>query len=218
MTDAPSPEKDRAFDWQEVHRRLAVVESSLAQVDATSPEAMERIWARRAARLARVPAEEDAGEQITLVLACLGREFYGLEAQYVLDIRPLGRVTRVPRAPHWVTGVVNLRGRILSVMDIRRFLGLPSAGCNEEEAMAPSLVVVETPSMEIALLVDDVLAVETLSARRLQEATGVIQSLPPEYVRGVVERGDPANGSMLTVLDMPALLADERLIVDEEIS
>ena len=55
----------------------------------------------------------------------LGREVYGLETDYVFDIRPLESITHVPRVPDWVAGVVNLRGRIISVLDLQRFLGLP---------------------------------------------------------------------------------------------
>ena len=59
----------------------------------TDPEVMREIWARRAARLAKVPEQEDEGEHIALVLIRLGQEIYGLEAQYVFDIRPLAQIT-----------------------------------------------------------------------------------------------------------------------------
>jgi len=206
------------FDWENVRQRLAAVSAALAGLDETAPEVVQRIWARRAAQLARVPVQEEEGERMELVLVRLGREVYGLDAEFVLDIRPAGQITRVPRVPDWVAGVVNLRGRILSVLDLSRFFGLPQEV--EREAISPYLVVVETPAMELALLVDDVLAVEALPASQVQGASDTLWGIRPEYVRGVAERRDrniPADeASSLVVLDLPALLADERLIVDEE--
>lgn len=212
-------EDTRSFDWEDVRQRLAAVSAALTGLDEAAPEVVQRIWARRAAQLAKVPVQEEEGEQIELVLVRLGREIYGLDAGFVLDIRPAGQITHVPRVPDWVAGVVNLRGRILSVLNLSRFFGLPQAV--EREAIPPYLVVVETPEMEIALLVDDILAVEALPASKIQEASDTFCNIRPEYVRGVAERqsgNTPTNGAgVLVVLDLPALLADERLIVDEEI-
>jgi purine-binding chemotaxis protein CheW len=222
--------QESKFNWDDIRQRIAATEAALQGLDETSPEVLEQVWTRRAALLATKPVQGDQGTQVQLVLVRLGRELYGLNAQYILDIRPLEKVTRVPRVPNWVTGVTNLRGRIYSVVDLRRFFGLARAEGNgkdhEEGGEIQFLVVVETPQMEIALLVEDVLTVDSLPEQQIQEATGVVRGLRPEYVRGVVEHknGDAAqsalsngNGSMLVVLDLPALLADEQLIIHQEI-
>jgi purine-binding chemotaxis protein CheW len=227
MKDTRSLEtQSRSFDWEEIRRRIATAEAALVEIDQSTPEVMERIWARRAAQLAQVPPQEDEGEQMRLELVRLGCEIYGLEAQYVFDNRPLEQLTPVPRVPHWVAGVVNQRGRILSVVDLHRFFGLPAAGedggAGAQEGYdavegVPYLVVVETPDMEVVLLVDDVLAVETLPARRVQALTSVVRSIPVEYVQGVVERSNGKDAQTVVVLDLPALLSDERFIIHEEV-
>lgn len=223
--------KARNFDWEGVHQRIAATNAALTGLDETAPEEMQQIWARRAAQLAKAPIQQEEGEQIDLVMIQLGREIYGLEARYVYDIRPAEHITRVPRVPDWVAGVVNLRGRILSVVDLRRFFGLPRAETRDLAQAETSdergatfgldLVVVETPDMEIALLADDALAVEALPASQVQEAADAIQGICPEYVRGVAKRQSgnlPTNGDgLLVVLDLLALLADERLIIHKEI-
>jgi len=217
----------------------------------TDPEVMREIWARRAARLAKVPEQEDEGEHIALVLIRLGQEIYGLEAQYVFDIRPLAQITTVPRAPDWVAGVVNLRGRIISVLDLPRFLGLsrgrtdrkepgePASGDALEEKQASYLVVIETPEMELALLTDEVLTVNSVPVSQIQDVSHTMMlNLRPDYVRGIIRHGDgeknkttlSRNGNdasrqgeadhrlMLVILNLPALLADKRLIIQEEIA
>jgi purine-binding chemotaxis protein CheW len=208
--------KQVEFDWDSIRQHIAAVGAALERSDEAAPEVMEQVWARRAERLAQVPAQPDEGEQIQLVLLRLGREVYGLGAQYVFDIRPIEprSVTCVPHAPNWVAGVVNLRGRILSVIDLQRFLGLSPAESTDLSTATRCLVVVETPEMELALLADEALPIETVSVSRIQDATGTVRGIRPEYLRGIADR---SNGDSMVILNLPALLADKQLIVHEEI-
>ena len=219
-------EQGRDFDWEAVRRRIAEATAAIEESIEVSPEELQRVWAQRAAVLAQAPVEEDTGEQIRLVLIRLGREIYGIDARYVYYVKPADLITHVPRVPEWVAGVVNLRGRILSVVDLRRFFGLPPAEISpdddSESEGVPSLVVVETPDMEVALVTDDVLTVESAPLSQIQDTTGTVRGLRPEYVRGVAacksgDAGEEGDGSIVVVLDLVALLADERLIVHEEI-
>lgn len=185
-----------------------------------SREMLHEIWARRAAQLAEAPVEEQVGEQLDLVIVQLGAELYGLEAAYVFRIRPAEQITRVPHVPDWVAGVANDRGNILSIFDLRRFLGLDEIAA---EKTAPYLVIVEAGEMELALLADAVLNVVSLPLNTLEAAPETMHGIPQEYIKGVVHQTFEwrANGreiDVLTVLDLPALLADEALVVREEIA
>jgi purine-binding chemotaxis protein CheW len=210
------PDEKHTFDWDGVRGRIAAVSAALEEMEGTDPEMVERIWAQRAAQLAKPPAREEKGGQIELALIQLGREVYGIEVRHILGIRPAVRITQVPRVPEWVTGVTNLSGRILSVLDLQRFFGLAPAETKEEGWVTPfpDLVVVETPAMEVALLADDVLEIEPFPTSQMQNVAETIRGVSSEYVQGVIERG--AEAPMVVVLDLPALLADERLIIEEE--
>lgn len=208
--------RESTFDWEGVRQRLATINATLAGLGEPEPETVEQILAQRAAQLAQPPAREEEGEPIRLMLVRLGREIYGLDVRHAMEVRPLEQITRVPRVPQWVAGVINLRGRIFSVLDLRRFFDLPQAEKDDGTVHAEDtrcLVIVETPDMESALLVDEVLSVEAVPAGRLQGAGDALGGLPAEYVRGVVTREDTAQ--IVVVLNLPALLADERLIVQE---
>lgn len=215
----------RDFDWEKARQRIAAVQATLAELEETSPETLQKIWAQRAAKLAQWTGQEGKDEQIELLLVQLGREVYGFDVQHVFDIRPAARITRVPRVPDWVTGVTNRRGHILSVLDLRRFFGLvPQEHSQDEEGTehvetTPYLVFVETPEMEAyaALLVDGAPTIEMLPLSRVQDATDTPRGLRPEYVRGVVEC-EGEHEQIAVILDLPALMNDERLIIHEEIS
>jgi purine-binding chemotaxis protein CheW len=202
-------------------------EDGMAEV---SGEMLHEIWARRAAQLAEAPTDEDVGEQLDLVIVQLGAELYGLEAAYVFRIRPAEQITRVPRVPNWIAGVSNDRGNILSVFDLRRFLGLDEV---EDANASPYLVVVQAAEMELALLADAVLNVISQPLGTLEAAPETMHGIPQEYIKGVVhqdfewrvsesfESPDSSNGreiEVLTVLDLPALLSDEALVVREEMA
>jgi len=190
---------------------------------------VRQIWARRAARLAQTPLEEDQGIHIPLVLIRLGVEVYALDARYVCDIRPAELITPVPRTPAWVAGVVSVRGRIISVIDLGRYLGLP-APQTPEAPREHYLLVVETAAMELALLVDEVLAVKSVPESQIQDAGDVMTlNIGPDYVRGIVknraphEPGDllhvePAPEALWVILNLPALLEDRKLIIQEELT
>lgn len=202
---------------------------ALEGFDGADAAYLRQIWARRAVRLAQAPQEEDRGIHIPLVLIRLGVEVYALDARYVFDIRPAEQVTPVPRTPTWVAGVVNVRGRIISVIDLQQYLGLPIPE-TAEEAHERYLLVVETAAMELALLADEVLAVKSVPESQIQEAgETMVLSINPDYVRGIVKNRtalepgnalhvEPLQGALLVILSLPALLGDRKLIIQEELT
>ncbi|OGO66816.1 MAG: hypothetical protein A2029_08415 [Chloroflexi bacterium RBG_19FT_COMBO_47_9] len=235
-------------DWEAIRRKVLDSSARLVWMDEVNQDVLEQTWARRAIQMAQGIEDGESGEQIQIAVIRLGREIYGLDTDYIHDIRQLDNITRVPRVPGWVAGVVNLRGRIISVLDLHHFLGLPPIENKSESESSPRhLVVVGTPTMELALLVDGVLAIESLPTNQIQEATSAVRSIQAEYMRGIVSRTQAGssqilaggNGygeaessdtndskidsfhrvdtSLLLILDLPALLSDKRLIMHEDI-
>ena len=183
--------------------------------DEITSDLLEQTWTRRAEMLAEEVAEDDGGEHLSVVLVQLGEEVYGLEAQYVYDARPLERITPVPRAPVWMAGMVNVRGRIYPVLDLGRFLGLPAVSNGHNNSAY--LVVVQSEALELALKVDHVLSVIALPESHLQEAADSL-NIPAAIVRGVVQNDADANlPPFLVVLELPQLLSDPQLIIHEEL-
>ncbi len=203
------------------------------QQDQEAIRRIEQIWAERAIQLAQVDtSSQNQGEQATVVLLKLGRELLGLEVQYVFDIRAREAVTRVPRVPGWVVGVTNLRGNILSVIDLTKYFGLPANP--DKDPQSGMLIIVRSNSgepyaqnnaMEIVFLVDDVLGVETIPVRQSAVDSGLIHNLRPEYIQFLGERqidaesqGEVTTQRHIVILNIENLLQDPRLIVHDEIA
>lgn len=216
----------------------AGVAPDYSDADENTHERIEQVWAERAAQMAKVEdLSGKQGERVTVALIRLGREMLGIEVQYVFDIRQREAITRVPRVPSWVVGVTNLRGNILSVVDLRKYFGLPGASGNGANAPEnPGLLLVvqshpagqrsQTPAMEIVFLVDDVLGIETLPIQQTAAESGLIHRLKAEYIRAIADCKaitlKDQDGELLTqrhiaILNAETLLSDPRLIIHEEL-
>jgi purine-binding chemotaxis protein CheW len=216
-------------DWQAIYQELQSAEAKVASHD-ISEELTRQIWSRRAAQLAKKDDRLGEEKQVELLLLRLGSEVYAIDVHYVYDIRPARKMTRVPRVPSWVSGVVNMRGRIVSAIDLRRYLGLPEGDFHEKETNGPAalkgaaekvhqdqkaLVLVEAANMEVVLVVDEVLSVGAFSESRFQSPSGTVRGLNPEYVSSISNRG-PGVDTLFVVLDLSAIITDKRLLIQEE--
>ena len=106
----------------------------------------------------------------------------------IASVTEIGRslaVTPLPNVPEWVAGVANLRGDIISVVDLRRFLGLGT----DESARGGRMLVVRSQSEEIhtALMVDAVRGIRIFNGGRVQQVTAPVETSVAQYMRGVYE-------------------------------
>jgi purine-binding chemotaxis protein CheW len=173
------------------------------------------IWARRAAALAEPPLAEPDGQSLDLLVFRLGQEQYGLEVTYAREIYPLEQITPVPRTPDFVAGVFSARGRLISVIELRAFLGLPTPppphsvnGAGRGGATRSRIVIVAMADLEVGLLVDGVEDVLTIFRADLEPALMTQMGSRAEFVQGIAP-------GMLVVLNLKVLLNDRRLIVHE---
>jgi purine-binding chemotaxis protein CheW len=141
------------------------------------------------------------GQVDQLVAFRLDAQHYALHLGSVLRVVPVVEVTRLPAAPEVVLGVINLHGKIVPVLDLRRRFGLPK----RELSLSDQLVVARTAKRTVALLVDSVSGVVE---RPPQEITGAGMILPGlEYLGGVAKLQD----GMLLIHDLDTFLS-----LDEE--
>ncbi len=179
-----------------------------------NPQSDALILEERARTLAKTLAKEtDRDEIMRLVTFKIGEERYGVDAALLLEIKPLkaNEWSLVPSTPDFIVGVVNIRGRIYSVMDVGRYLGLPLRPISD----TTHILLVKggeregEDEMELCILADDVPQVTSIPAARVQPSPATAPGRTQEYVRGVVD-------DMLVILDLSRLLADPGIVVNEE--
>jgi purine-binding chemotaxis protein CheW len=214
---ALTSKKHSEIDWAAVRRQMDEADEKLKTSQAIDLVALEQAWARRSAKLAQKLQEEEQGETFPMAIVGLDDERYGLDARHVFDIRVLERITPVPRTPPWVLGVVNWRGRVLSVIDLRRFWGLPSSSVEKKGRESARLVVVQSGEMEVGIWADQVFSIELVPVSKIQAEVGELRSIKPELVHGIFLRTVQNGQEPVLLLNLPALLAHPRLIIQEEI-
>jgi len=170
-----------------------------------SSEDKIKILKERAKALAKKPEEKEQGESIEVVEFMLASERYGVESSYVREVYPLREFTPVPCTPAFVLGIINVRGQILSVVDIRKFYELPEKGISELN----KVIILRNSKNEFGILADEILGARQLLLHELQPSLPTLTGIRAEYLRGVTKE-------QLVVLDAEKILSDKKITVHEE--
>ena len=131
----------------------------------------------------------------------LGEEVYGVNVMQVQEVLRVTEVAPVPGAPHYVLGIVNLRGNVVTVMDTRSRFGLPPAELDD----AARIVIIETQGQVFGMLVDSVAEVVELRASQVDPTPNVGADDSARYLQGVAS----LDGDLLILVDLDRLLSDE---------
>jgi len=145
--------------------------------------------------------DEDSMEGMYLTFD-LASEGYGLEIRHVIEIIGIQQITAVPDLPDHITGVLNLRGKVIPIIDVRRRFGLPHRDHDERTC----IVVVNVNENSIGLVVDKVSEVITIPANKI-EPSPVTGRSRRHYIAGMGTIGQQVK----ILLDIEALLEDEEL-------
>ncbi len=142
------------------------------------------------------------GKYLTFKLADEG---YGLEICYVTEIIGVQPVTAVPDMPHHVIGVLNLRGKIIPIIDVRRRFNLPSRSYDDRTC----IIVVHVSEQSVGLVVDKVSEVIDIPEGQIEPPPRVTQVGLQSYVQGMGK----IDQNVKILLDVKELLQDEDLSI-----
>lgn len=164
---------------------------------------IQAILRRRAEELAAPPTSEAQGANVLEILEfTLGKERYAFASSCVREVFPLTEITPLPGLPAHVLGVVNVRGRILSVMDIRRLLDFGNVGLTNLN----KAIILHHGDMELAVLADEVTGVYAIDVDEGQRTLPTLSTSQEAYLYGVTT-------DRVVVLDAEKLLASKDLLV-----
>ena len=202
-----TPQKtNKLIDWREVERRLEATHASIERIWTPTAGETQRILKERAQALARESGQAEAAEHIEVVEFLLAHERYAIESCYVREVYPLENLTPLPCTPAFVRGIVNLRGEILSVIDIKKFFDLPEKGLTDLN----KVIVLESEDMVFGILVDAILGVRDMPVAEIQPSLPTLTGIRSDYLQGV-------TAERVVILDAEKLLNDEKLIVHEQV-
>ncbi len=141
-----------------------------------------------------------AGKYLTFVL---GQEQYGLVILTVREIIGLMDITAVPRVPEFIKGVINLRGKVIPVVDLRLKFGLPEAQHTEQTC----IIVVAVRDVEMGVIVDAVSEVRDIAAKDIEDAPSFGSAVDTDFILGMGK----SAGKVTILLDIARVLTNGEL-------
>jgi purine-binding chemotaxis protein CheW len=128
------------------------------------------------------PSKKAGGKFLSFFL---GSEEYGIEILKVQEIIGMMTVTRVPRTPDFVRGVINLRGKVIPIVDLRAKFGMEAVEQTEETC----IIVVKTDGIEIGTVVDRVSEVMDIAAKDVDDTPSFGIDLNTDFILGIGKSG-----------------------------
>ncbi|MBU1566732.1 MAG: chemotaxis protein CheW [Proteobacteria bacterium] len=196
----------KEIDWNQLHQRMAAANAMIAHGWIPSPAERKRILKERAELLAVAEEKQTTEQTIEIVEFLLAREHYGIESSSIREVYPLKDYTPLPGVPSFVLGLMNVRGRIISVVDIKRFFDMPEKGISNLN----KVIIINDHKMELGILADEILGVRNIAISELDQPLPTLTGILEKFVRGV-------TGECLVVLDAARILADQNIVVHEEV-
>lgn len=141
--------------------------------------------------------QQYANNEIQLVIFKLGREEYGVSILQVQEIKRITEITRVPHTPEYIKGVINLRGSVLPVIDLKRRLNLPQQASTENTR----IIIVKVQEISLGMIVDAVLEVMTIHQENIDSPEVVAGSVAANYLSGVGK----LENRLLILLDLETI-------------
>jgi purine-binding chemotaxis protein CheW len=139
--------------------------------------------------------------EMQVVAFKVGREDFGVDVKKVEGVISMVDITRMPRAPQFVEGIINLRGQIVAVIDLANRLGIEAA----ERGSATRIVVVEAQDVKVGLVVESPEVINISEDDIEASPTVATSEVNASFIRGVVKLGD----KLLILLDVDRVLSDE---------
>lgn len=195
-----------SIDWGELHRRLEEIQFAIERGWSPTVEEKKKILQERTNALSQEIQEEQSDEEsIEVVEFLLAHEKYGIESLYVRETYPLRELTHLPGTPPFVLGITGVRGRILSVIDIRKFFEIPERGLGERD----KIIVVDDGEIELGILADAVIGVSSIPMKETQSSLPTLTGIRQEYLKCITR-------DHMVILDMKKFLSDRSIVIHEE--
>jgi len=171
----------------------------------TDKDGNTRILRERALKLAVEESAASESGKFDVLEFMLDREKYGIESIYVREVSPVKSFTKIPCTPSFVTGVINIRGKIISIIDLGIFFDLPRKGLSDLN----KVIIIQSPDMEFGILADEIIGVSKSALNYLETSLPTLEDIRSDYLKGV-------TNERLIILDALKILTDPKLIVNDK--
>ena len=190
----------------ETKNRINSLQESIDLEFALSDEGKQSVLkARTLALAAEETSEVVDNEIIEVVVFDLASETYAVESSFISEVYPHNAFTPLPGTPSFIFGIINVRGQIISVIDLKKFFNLPEIGLGQLN----KVIIIRNEQMEFGILADMIQGTQLVSTNTIQTSLPNINGIGGEYLKGI-------TAEHLIILDAKKILEDKRMIVNQE--
>lgn len=152
------------------------------------------------------------GESVQVASFRVGSEEYGVDISQIQEIIRMVEITRIPRTPEFMDGVINLRGQLIPIVDLRTRFGMPRI----EPTKSARIIVTDIGSKRVGIVVDSASEVLNIPLEAIEEAPEMIAGIGADFLQGVGKVGD----RLVILLDLTMVIsgAQRRELEDTALS
>lgn len=207
-TTTPAQKHNTTIDWDEIKRKVASLQEVIEQKKILLPEEKHSLLKQRAHALALRENDHTAPiERIEIIVFRLAYETYGIETAFVREVYPLKEMTTLPGTPSFVIGIINVRGQIVSVIDLKKFFNLPEKGLGELN----KVIIMSNERMEFGILADVVEGTHSVALEEIMAPPPSVIGIGKKYLKGITKEH-------IVLLEAEGILNDETIIVNETVN
>lgn len=165
-----------------------------------------KILKERARKISDTQEDDKLNEAVIEVLKFeLANEIFAFEIKYIKEVLPVREITELPLKENFVLGVINLRGQIVSVLDIRKLYGIPERGISNLNRV----IVLKNDKIEFGILADNIIDVDKILLSSIQESFTGVDEFRKEYLLGVTP-------DRIVIIDANKILNDKKIIINNK--
>ena len=143
-------------------------------------------------------------EEKQFIIFTIGEEKFGVDVKQIKQIIPLSETTYIPNAPSFVRGVINLRGDIIPIVELKEKLSLKA---EKSEGKDAKIIIVELDNNNIGMQVDSVTEMMRLYSDEIADPPKIVKGINHNYLKGVGK----LNDELLIILDLSSILSDDEI-------
>ena len=157
--------------------------------------------------MAREPEQKRETSSVTEIIEfTLAGERYGIESAFVREVYPLKDYTPLPGVPSYIFGIINMRGQILPVINLKKFFNLPEKGLGEMN----KVIILSNRLMEFGIIADIVNGTQAIELEDILAIPPTVSGIGEKYLKGVTKDN-------IMVLEAESILNDAKIIVNEQV-
>lgn len=202
--------KDQGLDrcsnnsCEKIYRQLEVCKAILEKgYELNTEEKTKKLLKERAGALASEPEKiEEDGAYLEVVEFLLANEKYALELDYIREVYFIKELTPLPCTPSFVPGIINLRGQILSIVNLKKLYEFSEEG----NANYNQVIILYSNEMEFGILADAILGVKSIPLNKIQPVLPTLTDMRADHLKGITE-------DRTVILNGEKILSDKKIFV-----